>query len=169
MTSPESTFNLTMHFPQRPLSLIVNSIAGSAHSVASKHYEVSFVWYDQLLQQAEIVCLPWCFKGTTMDIKCTEPVDHCTALTDWCRLLKNHWREVVFINQLATRRSKNATTICYPGSNCGEGYEASVQCGFAPTTDPECAALGSGDGTCIDEQESTALNSTEKDNVALLW
>lgn len=69
-------------------SIQVNSLAGSCHSTTSKHY-----------------------RGTTYDVGCTYPINHCKALENHCR-------------------SENPVELCYPGGPCS-GHDTWVHCAFA--------------------------------------
>jgi len=65
----------------------VNALAGSCHSSTSWHYQ-----------------------GNTFDVSCSTPIQHCSALRDFCL-------------------AQDIVESCYPGSSCG-GHDTWVHCAF---------------------------------------
>jgi len=75
----------TSFWNQYKLPLQVNALAGSSHSPTSYHY-----------------------TGRTMDVPCTTPVNHCTALVNFCS-------------------ARSPIEMCYPGGPCS-GHDTWVHC-----------------------------------------
>lgn len=73
------------YYASTGLAIQVSALAGSCHSTTSKHYQ-----------------------GTTWDIACTTPTNHCSSLTTWCR-------------------NQNPVELCYPGGPCS-GHDTWVHC-----------------------------------------